>query len=128
MYQTTTDQIVRALQEAKYHLWDGTSTYVPDNVSPYICVCLLRVSLDKSLDWSVRNAATVTSLIIRKRLGGAHSVSSWLLANKHAIVDQAFDKPSLQAYRLRWIDSLIAEFSVSSYFDHMLDRPVAGFF
>lgn len=89
-------QIASALRGAKKRLRSGAET----NKTPFICWAL-----------PCSKAGYNTRREIMRRLGGAATVKGWLQNNYHIYSGQYISREEIQAYRHRWVDALIEEFS-----------------
>lgn len=104
----------KAFQAAKLHLSHGSS--IPDiydyNFSKYICNALATAEWHGFITWKQKNDA---KNLLDTRLGGYHSIESWLGVNVEGFAEMANDKKittrMIQDYRRRWLDSLIEEFT-----------------
>ncbi len=108
-WKPTNLQIVEHLKATKLILPRDDDTYAPGS-SPYICDCIEMVAINGLDSEECMNIATyITTNIIQHRIKGMFSVKDWLIdvvgVRKHHITPAA-----LQAYRHRWLDSLIEEF------------------
>ena len=92
--------IVSALKGCKKHLWDGKND-VPNGAEVYICYALIK---------SGRVASETVQEIIHARLDDQCTVWLWLNAT-FCNYSQTLVAEQVQAYRLRWVNSLIEEFS-----------------
>lgn len=93
--------IADTLRKAKKYLWDGVSP--PYGKNAYICYA---VSDTAGNDYKLYQL--VTGLILN-RLGNHAFVTGWLSAQ--GIPQEQLTKPNVQAYRKRWMNALIREFS-----------------
>ena len=92
--------IVSALKACRKYLWDGKNTK-PIEANIHICHALID---------SGRVANESVRKIIEARLGDVSTVQKWLCAtcfNRSTVLNPK----QVQAYRLRWVNSLIEEFS-----------------
>lgn len=92
---------VRLLKWAKEDLWDGVGEW-SEKSSKY-----------KTIGAAASSDASESNLLFRvllDRLEGEFDVKSWLL-NKAKVPEDQLTDQNVQAYRLRWIDELIREFS-----------------
>ena len=105
-----------ALRAAKQYLWDGTGgwdRYLYDLVMRvYICDAIREAHYDELITQKAMRTATA---LIMKRLGPHNSVGRWLEVNvgyrvKFGRGHNAYHK-QVQAYRHRWLDALIIEYS-----------------
>jgi L-amino acid N-acyltransferase YncA len=105
-----------ALRAAKRYLWDGTGgwdRYLHDLVNRvYICDAIRKAYYEEEI---TRKAMRTATKLIMTRLGPCVSVGQWLDQNVGYRVrfgkgHNAYHK-QVQAYRHRWLDALIIEYS-----------------
>lgn len=113
-YNTTTSNLVTALKETKRYL--GTESRVESGKSRFICHAADRILLPFRYVIAVQR-------LVQSRLGNCTTVESWLACNVKGLnlnhlgvlsytdTWQPVDPVEVQAYRHRWLDSLIEEFS-----------------
>lgn len=73
----------------------------------YICITIHSLVEGGSITYRDMQAA---KNVIQGRMGGYASLDAWL-EHKHGIPAIKLTKTRMREYRLRWLDSLIAEFS-----------------
>lgn len=94
-------QIVTALTACKKHLWDGTGDMLGHR---FICYALSDTGLV---------GANLARQVIMDRLfaaGGYGNVAKYL-KHTQGLIDIDMRNPEVQAFRHRWVDHLIKEFS-----------------
>ena len=105
-----------ALRAAKQYLWDGTGgwdKYLHDLYSRvYICDALRKAYDEEEI---TRKAMRTAIALVMSRLAPEVSVGAWLHFNvgyrvKFGHGHNAYHK-QVQAYRHRWLDALIIEYS-----------------
>lgn len=91
--------IAKAFTEARRHI---------DNCEEgFICNALFIAYLRRSIDsWAQSTARE----IIRTRMGGEDTLECWLQECANVPTNQLTNE-NMRAYRLRWLDALIKEFS-----------------
>lgn len=100
-------EIAAVFRAAKKYLWDGHGVYLASS-SVYICCAISDVYYLGGT--SIQAAAANATSVIQASLGYHSCVESWLA--KVAKVDVSLLNPAnVQAYRHRWLDALIKEFS-----------------
>lgn len=100
-------EIASVFRAAKKYLWDGKSCGTKPGTWDYICF-----AIDDTLKKSSKpyEAVANATYVIQARLTPRGCVESWL-ANE-ANVDNSLLRPAnVQAYRHRWLNALIKEFS-----------------
>ena len=111
------------LTRAKRHLYVDKNDDYRISKSQFVCVSIL-IALQDTNDAisafnppSKRRAAKVDEKLadrltdeITGRLHGKQSVRDWLIAQGHATEEQVHDYSTMQAYRHRWLDSLVQEY------------------
>lgn len=91
---------------AKTYLWDGQGMYQPSS-HDYICCA---ISDAYYMGGASATAVAHATSVIRARLGSFTRVESWLVHVTKVDVSQ-LRPANVQAYRHRWLDALIKEFS-----------------
>jgi len=78
--------------------------------TPWICISLQKAELK---GWVTVEGARAAEKIIKERIEGYVFVSDWLRANvpEARTIPKAQWPEVVQAYRHRWVDALIKEFS-----------------
>lgn len=103
------------LKRAKKHLsHDFVDFRIKTDKDLFIC-CAIDYVMD-SFNEEDFNKGIELKKTIQKRLGNHYTVESWLMANNLLLPD--LDSPSgfnvskrqIQAYRHRWLDSLVSEY------------------
>lgn len=98
-------ELVKAFKAAK--------PYLKNDLEEFICYSLYQAFSDKKITYQQRDKAIE---IIHDRLGNVSNCVSWLRWNiedfDHRWAEDTFEGcEEMRAYRLRWLDSLIEEFS-----------------
>lgn len=92
-------QFVRLLKRGKKKLWNGKSPR-PDNKIRHVCLCIY-------------DGTAMSEMLTNEidcRLGNYSFVSSWL-ADEAKVPSIQLTDANMQAYRLRWMNDMIREFS-----------------
>jgi hypothetical protein len=103
MAKVTDKQIADILRKAKNHLNDGLWG-VPGRKT-YICFAISVAD-----QYRESRAAKAAQKMIHSRIKGHGTVDAWLWAVAK-IPKRQMTRRNVQAYRHRWLDALIAEFS-----------------
>lgn len=108
MNSVTNQSLVAAFLAAK--------KYIANKSERFICLALDEAMLNGELDISESEAAR---LIVQRRISGCFTLEVWMSENIPFFVENDIDlavnflayNDAILEYRLRWLDSLIAEFS-----------------
>lgn len=95
-----------AFKAAKKYLYSGKGDMGPKHRN-HICYSLV---LAQNYNMNLADAAFTAMDIVSSRLGKSSTVTSWLNKQKEVNPDDMTTK-NIQAYRHRWLDALIEEFS-----------------
>ena len=106
----TRAQIAKAFKAARRHL---AISWVQDGRTAYICLAIVEA---REMNEISRSAADAAMKVIGNRLGhNQATVGLWLVANvpesHHILKGDWKNNTIIQAYRHRWLDALIEEFS-----------------
>lgn len=107
--------IGQAFKNAKFMLWDGYSTVFDGYSSgPTVFICHAIQDGNQLNHWPGTSDAAMKAIsIIEHRLHPYTTVDTWVGANIPGADKYAKNIPreEIQAFRHRWLDSLIKEFS-----------------
>lgn len=100
------------LKKAKKHLWNGRgeTPYCGVGLCSAIYMARFRNTNLAHPDHKIHKVAGSVAVRIAKALGKNSFVQQWLVAKKHATLEQVHNPKLMQAYRRRWLDALIAEY------------------
>ena len=102
----------QVFKQAKKYLWDGEVGIMRMEHSPYICHAIEDVAVHNAHQ-SYYMQYTHAKRIIRQRIAPHYDLENWVRANvrgSYKVLNKAGGAKQLQAYRHRWLDSLIEEF------------------
>ena len=100
--------IANAFKNAKEFLWDGLGLYRPGASERYICTALTRAQTVSPI--RLFGCVNARNIIAERMDNRAATLESWLSSYANVPEEQLTDE-NMQAYRHRWLDALIAEFS-----------------
>lgn len=107
MKQSERIEIANVFRDAKSRLAKNAAECRPSNLTyeEYICwaIALLQGN-------HLPHAKSAAKKVISDRLGEDYSLETWVISNIPGMYFPV-DKNELQAYRHRWLDALIEEFS-----------------
>jgi hypothetical protein len=106
--KATNAEIRYAFAKALDYLWDGIYDG-KDYKSEYICHAINRTPLNIAAP-ATRRGADAAMVIVCNRLGGQHTVVTWL-EDVAKIPYNEMTCENVQAYRKRWLEALAKEFS-----------------
>jgi hypothetical protein len=99
-------QIAGAFRAAKRRLWDGR---LDGRGDAYICLALASAKYSGEISG---HAARWAEEVVMSRISPDNTVANWLRHNAGVDPEVAVIPPrDLQAYKHRWLDALIEEFS-----------------
>ena len=100
--------IASAFKNAKEFLWDGLGTCQPLASERYICAALTRAQTVSQI--RLFGCVNARNIIAERMNSRARTLELWLSIRANVPTEQLSDE-NMQAYRHRWLDALIAEFS-----------------
>ena len=106
MNKANRKKIHEALVAAKPYLWDGKQSHC-ETEHLYICFAIDHAEDHAGLPW---RCGVLAEEEIARRLQPEIAVHSWL-RYKAKIPKELLTEKNVQAYRHRWLDALIEEFS-----------------
>lgn len=97
------------IRKAKKHLWNGKGRELVDK-EEFVCHAIDKVANNSSGDEAVYDAACLVKRLIQKQIHPHCTVFLWLYCKCSVPMHEIKDTQRMQAYRLAWMDRLIAEF------------------
>ena len=96
------------IRKAKQHLWNGKGVE-PTNKEAFVCWAIGRIT-NNNVDDDVYFATARVHELIEKQIYPHGTVFDWLYYQCGVPMHEIKDTKRMQAYRLAWMDRLIADF------------------